>query len=72
MPIDLLLLETDAPDQPDAFHRGERNEPANLTVVRDCVAALRGMSAELLDAATSANAGRLFALPPYCDELCPA
>lgn len=60
MPIELLLLETDAPDQPDAFHRGERNEPARLTVVRDCVAELRGMSADMLATATSSNAKHLF------------
>ena len=62
MPIDYLLLETDAPDQPDAFHRGQRNEPSRLTVVRDCVAELRGASIEALAAATRANAGRLFGL----------
>ena len=28
LPADGLLLETDAPDQPGAQHRGERNEPA--------------------------------------------
>ena len=34
MPIEQLLLETDAPDQPGAGHRGERNEPAHLI---DCL-----------------------------------
>ena len=63
MPIEFLLLETDAPDQPDATHRGERNEPARLTFVRDCIAALRGMSIDELSAATSFNATRIFALP---------
>ncbi|HEX7769860.1 MAG TPA: TatD family hydrolase, partial [Dokdonella sp.] len=33
MPIDRLLLETDAPDQPLQAHRGERNEPAMLDEV---------------------------------------
>jgi TatD DNase family protein len=63
MPIEFLLLETDAPDQPDAFHRGERNEPSRLTTVRDCVAELRGVSPETLALATHRNAVRLFALP---------
>ncbi len=63
MPVEFLLLETDAPDQPDAFHRGERNEPARLTVVRDCVAALRAESPDTLADATSDNAARLFGLP---------
>ncbi|HEY2344980.1 MAG TPA: TatD family hydrolase [Xanthomonadaceae bacterium] len=63
MPIEFLLLETDAPDQPDAFHRGQRNEPSRLTVVRDCVAGLRGMSPPALAFATQLNARNLFALP---------
>jgi len=63
MPIEFLLLETDAPDQPDAFHRGQRNEPGRLSFVRDVVAQLRGCSPEELSAATTDNASRLFALP---------
>lgn len=45
MPLECLLLETDAPDQPLADHRGERNEPARLREVLDVVAALRSESA---------------------------
>jgi len=33
MPLEFLLLETDAPDQPDSGRRGERNEPAYLRTV---------------------------------------
>ncbi|WP_368733512.1 TatD family hydrolase, partial [Proteus mirabilis] len=43
MPLEQLLLETDAPDQPDAGIRGQRNEPARLAVIARHVAALRGM-----------------------------
>jgi len=60
MPIEYLLLETDAPDQPGAAHRGERNEPAHITEVLRVVAALRGDSEEHIAAATTANAARLF------------
>ncbi|MDQ3494166.1 MAG: TatD family hydrolase [Pseudomonadota bacterium] len=63
MPIDCLLLETDAPDQPDAGIRGQRNEPARLAKVRDTVAVLRGETPEAIAAATTANAVRLFRLP---------
>jgi TatD DNase family protein len=63
MPIEYLLLETDAPDQPDAAHRGGRNEPARLTNVLDAIAALRGEDAAAIGAATTANAQRLFDLP---------
>lgn len=60
MPLEQLLLETDAPDQPDTNHRGERNEPAYLTKVLEIVAELRGMPLEDVAAATTANAERLF------------
>lgn len=60
MPIDHLLLETDAPDQPGAAHRGQRNEPARLTEVLATVAQLRGVSEQDIAAATTANARKLF------------
>ncbi|MEA9746029.1 TatD family hydrolase [Xanthomonas campestris pv. raphani] len=63
MPLQHLLLETDAPDQPDAGIRGQRNEPARLRTVLDCIAQLRGEPAEAIAAQTSANARRLFGLP---------
>ena len=63
MPLEQLLLETDAPDQPGAAHRGERNEPAYLPEVLDVIAGLRGMEPDALAAATTANAERLFKLP---------
>ncbi|HEU0153774.1 MAG TPA: TatD family hydrolase [Arenimonas sp.] len=64
MPIEYLLLETDAPDQPGAAHRGQRNEPAYLAEVLATVAQLRGESPEAVAAATTANARRLFVRPP--------
>ncbi|HEY8326863.1 MAG TPA: TatD family hydrolase [Rhodanobacter sp.] len=60
MPIEFLLLESDAPDQPGAAHRGERNEPAHVSEVLRCIAALRDESEADIAAATSANARRLF------------
>lgn len=63
MPLQQLLLETDAPDQPDAGIRGGRNEPARLSVIARHVAALRGTDVETVARATSENARRLFALP---------
>lgn len=60
MPAEFLLLESDAPDQPDAGHRGQRNEPARVAVIAQCVATLRGESLETVAAVTSANARRLF------------
>ncbi|CAN7379431.1 TatD family hydrolase [Pseudoxanthomonas sp. LjRoot143] len=63
MPLEFLLLETDAPDQPDAGIRGQRNEPARLTAVRDMIAELRAQSPDEIAAATTRNAERLFSLP---------
>ncbi|TQD44443.1 TatD family hydrolase [Marilutibacter aestuarii] len=62
--IESLLVETDAPDQPDAGIRGERNEPARLPHVVEAIAHLRGMAPEALARATARNAERLFGLPP--------
>ncbi|MCW5580396.1 MAG: TatD family hydrolase [Luteimonas sp.] len=64
MPLEYLLLETDAPDQPDAGIRGQRNEPARLVAVRDAIAGLRGAEPNEIARTTSANAERLFGLPP--------
>lgn len=63
IPLTQLLLETDAPDQPDAGIRGQRNEPARLPVILHTVARLRGQPAEEIAAQTTANARRLFNLP---------
>ena len=60
MPIEYLLLETDAPDQPGADHRGQRNEPAHIAEVLRVVAGLRGDSEANIAAATTANAANLF------------
>ncbi|HNR92804.1 MAG TPA: TatD family hydrolase [Dokdonella sp.] len=62
MPLEFLLLETDSPDQPLATHRGERNEPAHLVDVLDCVARLRNVDADMIATATTRNAERLFGL----------
>lgn len=62
MPLEHLLLETDAPDQPDAAIRGERNEPMRLATICDTVAELRRASADEIAEATAANARRLFGL----------
>lgn len=62
MPSEFLLLESDAPDQPDAAHRGQRNEPARVAVIAQCIATLRAEPVAAVAAATSANARRLFRL----------
>ncbi|PID49252.1 MAG: DNAase [Proteobacteria bacterium] len=62
MPAEALLLETDAPDQPDAAWRGKRNDPLRLPVIAATVAELRGVTLQQLAAFTTANAQRLFGI----------
>jgi TatD DNase family protein len=62
IPLESILLETDAPDQPDTRHNGERNEPAYLINTLNFIAQLRNESAENIAEQTTANASRLFNL----------
>jgi TatD DNase family protein len=63
MPIEHLLLESDAPDQPLLPWRGQRNSPSRVLDVAACVAALRGEALAHVAEYSSANAARLFRLP---------
>ena len=60
VPEDRLLIETDAPFLAPPPHRGKRNEPAFVMDVAKKVAALRGMTAEAVAAASTASYARLF------------
>jgi TatD DNase family protein len=70
VPLDRLLIETDAPYLAPVPHRGRRNEPAFVSATAHVVAEARGIAVEDLATATSANARRVFAkmdkagLPP--------
>jgi len=55
-----VLLETDAPWLPPAPHRGRRNEPAHLGLIRDRLAEVLGTTPAALEAQTDANFARLF------------
>ncbi len=60
VPLDRLLVETDAPFLAPPPHRGKRNEPAFVVEVARRVAALRGAPVEEIAAATLANFRRIF------------
>jgi TatD DNase family protein len=60
LPLDALLLETDAPDQPDASHYGQPNEPAFLHLIAETIAKLRGILFNDVIHSTTDNAKRLF------------
>ncbi|MEI8355149.1 MAG: TatD family hydrolase [Deltaproteobacteria bacterium] len=60
--IEDILLETDSPYLSPVPHRGKRNEPANLKIIAEKVAELKGLSLEDVCRITSLNAQRLFNL----------
>lgn len=62
MPLDRLLLETDAPYLAPAPHRGKRNEPAFVEEVAKHVAKVRHQPLEEIARATTENAMELFRL----------
>ncbi len=63
LPLDAMLLETDAPDQAPANYPRQRNEPAYLVDIWQAISSLRAEDAETIAHATTANARRLFDLP---------
>ena len=62
VPLEHLLLETDAPDQPDSAWRGQRNDPTRLPVIAATLAELRGDTIAHTAHVTTDNATRLFRL----------
>ena len=62
VPLDRLLVETDAPYLAPVPHRGRPNEPAYVPAVGAAVAAAKGVSVEEIASATSANAASIFGL----------
>lgn len=62
IPLGSILLETDAPDQPDADHFNQRNEPAYLVNVLQCLSELRDEPIEEIAAQTTKNAQELFGI----------
>jgi TatD DNase family protein len=64
VPLDRLLVETDAPFLAPIPYRGKRNEPAFVVHTAAALAAVKGISATELAAATTANVLNLFAKMP--------
>jgi len=60
VPLDRLLVETDAPYLAPVPYRGRRNEPAYVAATATAVAALKGVEPDALATATTANFFRLF------------
>ncbi len=65
VPLDRILVETDAPYLAPVPKRGKPNEPAYVRYTAEFVAQLRGDSITTIEEATTANTYRLFnKLPP--------
>lgn len=62
VPIDRILVETDAPYLAPVPHRGEKNEPAYVEDTANYIARVRGLSEEEFMAQTVENTKRLFKL----------
>lgn len=60
IPLDRILLETDAPYLSPVPHRGERNESSFIPLIAEFIAARKGISTEEAARATTANAKQLF------------
>lgn len=63
LPLDRIVIETDAPYLAPTPYRGKRNEPSHVRLTGACLAEARGISKEDVASATTANARRLFRLP---------
>jgi len=68
IPLEHLMIETDAPFLAPAPHRGKVNEPAYVVHVAEKIAELKGVSIQEVAEKTTANferfvGGRLVALP---------
>jgi TatD DNase family protein len=64
IPLDTLMLETDAPFLTPTPLRGTMNQPANVRLVAAYLAEMRGETLDLLIEATTKNAQKLFSLNP--------
>ncbi len=65
VPVDRILVETDGPFLTPHPYRGKRpNKPAYVRLIAERIAALHNLPDEEFFAQSTANAERLFALPP--------
>jgi TatD DNase family protein len=71
-PLERLVVETDCPYLSPAGHRGERNEPANVSAVAAALARVRGLDEDAVARATTRNAAALFRTAALAGALEPA
>lgn len=63
IPLEWLMIETDAPYLAPHPHRGKRNEPSLVPLVAEEIARLKGVSIEEVAQATTENAKRFYKIP---------
>jgi TatD DNase family protein len=68
IPLERLLVETDAPFLAPQLHRGHRNEPAFVGMVADKIGALKKIPAETVAQKCAENTIHLFGLPISTDK----
>jgi TatD DNase family protein len=68
VPMDRMLIETDAPFLAPLPHRGKRNEPAWVGRVADKLGEVCGVPAELVASSTANNFFRFFGVAPDADS----
>jgi TatD DNase family protein len=68
VPLDRMLIETDAPFLAPLPHRGKRNEPGWVGRVADKLAEVCGVPAELVASSTANNFFRFFGVAPDADS----
>jgi TatD DNase family protein len=64
LPLDAMLIETDAPWLAPAPDRGKRNEPAFVVRTADTLAQIHNVARQELASITTRSFLRLFGLPP--------
>lgn len=65
VPLDRILIETDAPFMAPHPYRGKRNEPSYVGLVAERIGQIRGLDAQTIAQRTYDNAVRLFGLPQH-------
>jgi TatD DNase family protein len=68
VPLDRMLIETDAPFLAPLPYRGKRNEPAWVGRVADKVAEVRGVTSEQVASSTANNFFRFFGVAPDAES----
>ena len=63
IPLDRLLIETDAPFLSPMPYRSKENEPSRLKYIADKLAECQGVLYDIIEMTTQNNAEKLFNLP---------